>query len=96
MESVASPVCHIVQKFVAFKDDEGVFCSVILAVAKVRIFNMYSASCCPNILTESIVNKNDCSLVASNVEGRHSLKSINQNRVIEKFIWVDDLLEEVA
>ena len=96
MESVTSPVCHIVQKFVIFHNDERIFRYVILAVAEVRIFNMYSTSCCADILAKSVVDKNNCSLIASDVEGCYSLEIINDDRIIEKFIRVYDLLEEVA
>ena len=95
MERVACPVCHIVQERIVLHDNVGVLGSVIPMIPEVRIFYVDHATRCAYILREHIVHKQYWLLVTFDEEGRHCLKVVNNEGIIELLVRVWYLLEEV-
>lgn len=95
MERVACPVCHIVQERIVLHDDVWVLGSVIPMIPEVRVFYVDHTTRCAYILREHIVHKQYWLLIAFDEEGRHRLEVVYNKGIVELFIRVWHLLEEV-
>ena len=70
MESVTSPICHIVQELVALYDDVWVLRCVVSRVSEIRVLNVDYSSSCANILGKYVIDEQYRSLISFDEKGR--------------------------
>ena len=70
VESVTSPICHIVQELVALYDDVWVLRCVVSRVSEIRVLNVDYSSSCANILGKYVIDEQYRSLISFDEKGR--------------------------
>ena len=90
MEGVAGPVRHIIIKLVVVHNDVWP-----ITIAELRALNVNDAACCTDILSKFVPREDHGAFIALYHENRHVLYRINDDRVIELFVWVNYIFEKV-
>ena len=91
MESVTSPVCHIILEPIVFHDYRGT-----VTIAEVWIFNMDYSTCSSYIISKDVTCKYDGTPVALDHEGGNILEFIVNVSVIKFCVRIDNLSEKVS
>ena len=82
VEGISGPISHILLKLVALKDDDWVIFT-LLSESKVWILNVNRATCCANVLTESVSNEDHRSSIALDDERSDVLHSAHDERIVK-------------
>lgn len=70
VESVASPVSHVVQELVTLYDDVWILGCIVSGVSEIRVLDVDHSSSCANILGKYVIDEQYRSLISFYKKGR--------------------------
>ena len=82
VEGISSPIGHVLLKFVALEDNDWVVFA-FLSEPKVWVLNVNSATCCANVLAESVANEDHRSSIALDDKWSDILHCAHNERIVK-------------